>query len=103
MSKYEKTNKVDLEHGNFFIEYFYSIGLDHETIFDDFLHNSSLKSINENPKLKPAIISKYPPVNKGNLDLDESLLIKVSNHKNIIKYNNIKKQIIFNNKSQSSS
>jgi hypothetical protein len=69
--------KVDLENGNYFIEYFYSIGLDHDLIFDDFLYNNNLSVLNQSSKIQPKIISKYPQVNKKNINLDESTLIRV--------------------------
>jgi hypothetical protein len=76
--KSSQSPKFDLEHGNFFIEQFYTIGIDSEIIFDEFLYNSTLESLNENSRLKSTVISKYPHVEKKNLKLDESVLIKVS-------------------------
>lgn len=76
-NKSSQSPKFDLDHGNFFIEQFYTIGIDSETIFDEFLYNSSLENLNENSRLKPTVICKYPNVDKKNLKLEESMLIKV--------------------------
>jgi hypothetical protein len=76
--KLSQSQKFDMEHGLFFIEHFYSIGLDMDLIFDDSLYSSSLQNLNESMRLKPMVISKYPPVKKTNLKMDESTLIKVS-------------------------
>ncbi len=78
MNKVNQSNKIDLGHGNFFIEFFYSIGIDQDLIFDDFLYNSSLDTINENAKINPTIISKFPPVRKPNILIEENIIIKVS-------------------------
>jgi hypothetical protein len=81
-----QNKKIDLDHGHFFVEYFYSIGLNHNTLLDESLYsnilnqsdsNIILEKLNQNLKIKPTIISKYPPINKKNLTIDEDLIIQV--------------------------
>jgi hypothetical protein len=68
-----------IENGNFFIEYFYSLGLNHELILDDLLYNTDIKILNEHRKINPSIISKYPDIEKPYIGLEEQTLIKVNN------------------------
>jgi hypothetical protein len=71
--------KLDLDQGNSFIEYFFSIGVSHDLIADDFLYTNELKAINESFKIKPVIISKFPStINKSdNLNIPSETIIKV--------------------------
>ena len=83
-----ESKKMELDHGRYFIEYFYSIGVDHINLLDETLYSSILdetdinkikENLNENEKIKPSIITKYPPVNKKNYSIDEELIIQVRN------------------------
>lgn len=66
--------KKDLDRGNNFVDYFITIGLNEDVIFDDFLYNSDLKTLNNSPKIKPEIISKFPPIDKTIIGIDESVI-----------------------------
>lgn len=67
--------KLDLDGGNFFVDHFYTIGIDHDSIFQDFLYNSDVNLINQNPRMKPSIISKFPYIKKG-INVNDDTLIK---------------------------
>ena len=72
-------NKVDLKQElstiKKFIEYFFIIGLDPKISIDSFLYNSSIDDLNNyySKFLKPEIITKYPPINKSYINIDDNL------------------------------
>jgi hypothetical protein len=87
-----QNKKIDLDHGHFFVEYFYSIGLSHNILLDESLYsiilndsdsNIILEKLNHNLKIKPSLISKYPPINKKNLTIDDDLIIQVGENNSI--------------------
>jgi hypothetical protein len=75
---YVKLLKNDLDRGNNFIDYFTVIGLPTDLIFSDFLYENDLFKLNESGKLKPEILSKFPPFDKSTISIDENI-IKVRN------------------------
>jgi hypothetical protein len=67
-----------LENNSFFVDYFYTIGLRHDIIFENFLYNEDLTHLNRNKRIKPEIITKFPDINKKHIHLSEDTLIKVN-------------------------
>lgn len=57
------------------IEYFVIIGLDPKISVENFLYNSSLEDLEifHANELKPEIITKYPPINKSYINVDDNL------------------------------
>ena len=57
------------------IEYFVIIGLDPKISIENYLFNSSLEESQNfySKELKPEIITKYPPINKSYINIDDSL------------------------------
>lgn len=74
----ESRKKMDLENGNYFVDYFYCLGLDHDLIFSDFLYTNDIKTLNESIKIRPVVITKFPNVNKSIIKFDEESILKVS-------------------------
>jgi hypothetical protein len=66
--------KKDLDKGNNFVDYFITIGLKEEAIFSDFLYKNDLDTLNKSPLTKPDITSKFPPIDKTIIGIDESLI-----------------------------
>ena len=58
-----------------FIEYFFIIGLDPKISVENFLYNSSIDDLHNfySKNLKPEIITKYPPINKSYINIDDNL------------------------------
>ena len=67
--------KKELSMANKFIEYFAIIGLDPKITIENFLFNSTLEELQKcyTKELKPGIISKFPPINKSYINIDDSL------------------------------
>jgi len=67
--------KKELSMANKFIEYFAIIGLDPKIAVENFLFNSTLEELQKcyTKELKPGIISKFPPINKSYINIDDSL------------------------------
>ena len=68
--------KKELSMANKFIEYFAIIGLDPKIAIENFLFNSTLEELQKcyTKELKPGIISKFPPINKSYINIDDSLI-----------------------------
>ena len=72
-------NKIDLKQElstiKKFIEYFFIIGLDPKYSIESFLYNSSIDDLHNyySNVLKPEIITKYPPINKSYINIDDNL------------------------------
>jgi hypothetical protein len=71
---YEKILKGELDRGNNFVDYFTVIGLPSDLIFSDFLYENDLYKIHESGKLKPEILSKFPPFDKSTISIDENII-----------------------------
>ena len=67
--------KKELSMAKKFIEYFAIIGLDPKIAIENFLFNSTLEELEKcyTKELKPGIISKFPPINKSYINIDESI------------------------------
>jgi hypothetical protein len=66
--------KKELDKGNNFVDYFVTIGLKEEIIFDDFLYENDIDILNESPQITPEIISKFPPIEKTLIGVDENII-----------------------------
>jgi hypothetical protein len=67
-----------LENGSYFAEYFYTIGLNHELLFDNNLYIENVTLLNRNRRVKPEVITRFPNIAKRHISLSEDMLIKVS-------------------------
>jgi len=67
--------KKELSKATKFIEYFAIIGLDPKIAIENFLFNSTLEELQKcyKKELKPGIISKFPPISKTYINIDDSL------------------------------
>jgi len=70
--------KNQLDRGTNFVEYFVSIGISNKLMYDPFLYENDLKTLNSSDKISPVIISKFPEFDKSSIKIDSSL-IKVNN------------------------
>ena len=75
---YLKEFKKDLDKGNNFVDYFIVIGIDKELIFSDYLYENDINKLNNSSRINPKILSKFPPIEKTMIGLDETI-IKVIN------------------------
>ena len=64
--------KQDLDRGNNFVDYFIVIGLNEDTMFDSYLYSNDLETLNS--KIKPEIVSKFPPFDKKILAIDDNII-----------------------------
>ena len=74
------TLKKELDKGNNFVDYFLVIGINQELIFDDFLYQNDITTINKSERIIPEILSKFPPFAKTTINVDENM-INVKNKK----------------------
>ena len=67
--------KQELSTSKKFIEYFFIIGLDPKISIENFLYNSSIDDLHNlfSKELKPRIITKFPPINKSHINIDDNL------------------------------
>ena len=67
--------KQELSTPKKFLEYFFIIGLDPKMSIEEYLYNSSLEDLNNFylKSLKPEIITKFPPINKSYINIDDNL------------------------------
>ena len=74
--QYIREIKQELNKAKKFIEYFFIIGLDTKISIEDYLYNSSFEELNNNysKDIKPSIITKFPPINKSYVNIDESFI-----------------------------
>ena len=58
-----------------FVEYFVVLGLDPKISIESFLYDSSLEDLENlySSELKPEIITKYPPINKSYINVNDNL------------------------------
>ena len=69
--------KTELDKGNNFIEYFLSVGLDPSIALNSWFYEKELDELNSefSEKLKPKIISYFPPFQKHTTSFDESIIL----------------------------
>lgn len=66
--------KTELDKGNNLIDYFISIGLSEEVVFNNFLYENEVSVLNTSEIIKPEILSKFPPIEKKNVIVDENII-----------------------------
>ena len=72
----KNSNRVKLKRSRKdFYNSFIVIGLPTDLIFSDFLYENDLSKINGSEKLKPEILSKFPPFPKSTISIDENIII----------------------------
>ena len=74
MKKPEDSLKKDLDKGINFVDYFLTVGLDYDLIFNDFLYENEISVLNESELTKPVLLSKFPPFEKTLVNIDDSLI-----------------------------
>ena len=74
--QYTKEIKQELSKVKKFIEYFFILGLDPKISIEDYLYDSSFDELNNYflKDLKPSIITKFPPITKSYVNIDETLI-----------------------------
>lgn len=63
-----------LDKGNNFIDYFLTIGLGLSVIYSDWLYELSIEEIIESNKFVPEILTKFPPIDKSIINIDENII-----------------------------
>lgn len=76
---FSKVQKLDLINSNNLIDYFLVIGLNSEAIFNDFLYHDDIYSVNSSDLLKPEFVSVYPPIEKLDFILDNTIIQVIQN------------------------
>ena len=66
--------KTELEKGNNLIDYFITIGINEEIIFNNFLYENDVATLNASELIKPEILTKFPPLEKKNVIVDENII-----------------------------
>jgi len=66
--------KTELDKGNNLIDYFITIGLSEEIIFNPFLYENDITILNKSESIKPEILTKFPPIEKKNVIVDENII-----------------------------
>lgn len=66
--------KTELDKGNNLIDYFITIGINEETIFNNFLYESDVATLNSSELIRPEILTKFPPIEKKNVIVDENII-----------------------------
>ena len=75
LKKFENLTELTSSLNNTFLDYFYIFGLNTETILSNYLYNLS-KYEGEHDKIKPTLISKFPPFNKTHSNIDENIILQ---------------------------
>jgi hypothetical protein len=66
--------KKELDKGINFVDYFVTIGLKEDSIFDDFLYDNDILILNNSDFVIPDILSKFPPIEKTVIGVDENII-----------------------------
>jgi len=66
--------KTELDKGNNLIDYFLTIGISEEIIFNNFLYENDLATLSSSDLIKPDILTKFPPIEKKNVIVDENII-----------------------------
>ena len=69
--------KTELDKANNFIEYFLIVGLDPSIALNSWLYEKDLEELNNEyfEKIKPKIISYFPPFKKHTTSFDDSIIL----------------------------
>ena len=70
----DDTLKKELDKGNNFVDYFVIFGIKQDLIFDDFLYENDLRTLNTSPQINPEILTKFPPLDKTTINVDENII-----------------------------
>ncbi len=70
----QNTLRKEIDKGINFVDYFVIIGVKQDLIFDDFLYQNTLETINNSEKINPEILSKFPPFEKTTINIDENMI-----------------------------
>jgi hypothetical protein len=68
------TLKKEIDKGINFVDYFVIIGIKQDLIFEDFLYENTIETINNSEKINPDILSKFPPFDKTTINIDENMI-----------------------------
>ncbi len=71
---YLKNLKSELDKGNNLIDYFITIGIGEDLIFNKFIYDNDLNTLNNSELIKPEILTKFPPIEKKNVIVDENII-----------------------------
>lgn len=63
-----------IDKGNNFVDYFLTIGLDPKAVFNEDLYEANIDEIKNSELFKPVILSKFPPVEKTIINIDETII-----------------------------
>jgi len=66
--------KTELDKGNSLIDYFLTIGINEDVIFNNFLYENDINTLNSSELIKPEILTKFPPIEKKNVIVDENII-----------------------------
>jgi hypothetical protein len=66
--------KKELDKGNNFVDYFTIIGIKRELIFEDFLYENDINTLNSSERINPEILTKFPPFDKTTINIDENMI-----------------------------
>ena len=66
--------KNQIDRGTNFVEYFLTIGLSESIIYDPFLYENDITTLNNSEKIKASIISKFPEFDKSSVRIDSSII-----------------------------
>ena len=66
--------RKELDKGNNFVDYFTIIGIKRELIFEDFLYENDIKTLNSSERINPEILTKFPPFDKTTINIDENMI-----------------------------
>jgi hypothetical protein len=70
----EDSLKKELDKGNNFVDYFVIIGIKQDLIFENFLYENDIDVLNSSPLINPEILSKFPPLDKTTINIDENMI-----------------------------
>jgi hypothetical protein len=71
---YIKEFKNQMDRGINFVEYFLSIGLPNNIIYNPFLYENNTKKLNESDLIKPEITSQFPSFDKSTIHIDSNII-----------------------------
>lgn len=70
---YEKIKKL-MDKGKNLVDYFITIGISNDTIFNNELYTKEIEELNNSNLLQPTLINKFPPFKKSFINVDESII-----------------------------
>lgn len=64
----------DIDKGNLLIDYFLTIGINEELMFNDWLYNTNFEELRQSNRITASIINKFPPIDKTSINIDENII-----------------------------